>query len=45
MARAEIALNDLKEQVDTRDDNRVLSWIINRTARRAEPKQAKAKSG
>jgi nanoRNase/pAp phosphatase (c-di-AMP/oligoRNAs hydrolase) len=38
MARAEIALNDLKEQVDTRDDNRVLTWIINRTARRAEPK-------
>jgi nanoRNase/pAp phosphatase (c-di-AMP/oligoRNAs hydrolase) len=38
MARAEIALDDLKEHVDTRDDNRVLSWIINRTARRAEPK-------
>ena len=38
MARAEIALNDLKEHVDTRDDNRLLSWIINRTARRAEPK-------
>ncbi len=38
MARAEIALNDLKEHVDARDDNRLLSWIINRTARRAEPK-------
>ena len=38
MARAEIALNDLKEHVDTRDDNKLLSWIIGRTARRAEPK-------
>jgi nanoRNase/pAp phosphatase (c-di-AMP/oligoRNAs hydrolase) len=38
MARAEIALNELKEHVDARDDNRLLSWIINRTARRAEPK-------
>ena len=38
MARAEMALSDLKEHVDTRDDNRLLSWIINRTARRAEPK-------
>ena len=38
MARAEIALNDLKEHVDTRDDKKLLSWIIGRTARRAEPK-------
>ena len=38
MARAEIALNDLKEHVDARDDERLLSWIIGRTARRAEPK-------
>jgi nanoRNase/pAp phosphatase (c-di-AMP/oligoRNAs hydrolase) len=38
MARTEIALNDLKEHVDARDDNKLLSWIINRTARRAEPK-------
>ncbi|MEJ2727597.1 MAG: DHH family phosphoesterase [Deltaproteobacteria bacterium] len=38
MARAEIALSDLKEHVDTHDENRLLSWIINRTARRAEPK-------
>jgi nanoRNase/pAp phosphatase (c-di-AMP/oligoRNAs hydrolase) len=38
MARAEIALNELKENVDARDDNKLLSWIIGRTARRAEPK-------
>jgi nanoRNase/pAp phosphatase (c-di-AMP/oligoRNAs hydrolase) len=38
MARAEIALNDLKEHVDVRNDNRLLSWIIGRTARRVEPK-------
>ena len=38
MARAEIALSRLKEHVDARDDNRLLSWIIGRTARRAEPK-------
>ena len=38
MARAEIALNDLKKHVDVRDDNRVLSWIIGRTARRVEKK-------
>jgi nanoRNase/pAp phosphatase (c-di-AMP/oligoRNAs hydrolase) len=38
MARTEIALNDLKEHVDTRDDKKLLSWIIGRTARRAEPK-------
>ena len=38
MARAEIALNDLKKQVDVRDDKKVQSWIIARTARRAEPK-------
>ncbi len=38
MARAEIALNDLKEHVDTRNDKKLLSWIIGRTARRAEPK-------
>ncbi|MCK5205741.1 MAG: DHH family phosphoesterase [Desulfobacterales bacterium] len=38
MARAEIALNDLKKHVDVRDDNRVLLWIIGRTARRVEPK-------
>ncbi len=38
MARTEIALNDLKKHVDVRDDNRVLLWIIGRTARRVEPK-------
>jgi nanoRNase/pAp phosphatase (c-di-AMP/oligoRNAs hydrolase) len=43
MARAEIALSDLKEHVDTRNDKKLLSWIIGRTARRAEPKQLKAK--
>jgi nanoRNase/pAp phosphatase (c-di-AMP/oligoRNAs hydrolase) len=43
MARAEIGLSDLKKRVDTRDDKKLLSWIIGRTARRAEPKQKKAK--
>ncbi len=38
MARAEIALSELKKRVDARDDNKLLSWIIGRTARRAEPK-------
>ena len=36
--RSEIALNDLKEHVDVRDENRLQSWIIGRTARRVEPK-------
>ncbi|MDJ0984498.1 MAG: DHH family phosphoesterase [Desulfobacterales bacterium] len=38
MARAEIALSELKDRVDARDDKKLLSWIIGRTARRAEPK-------
>jgi nanoRNase/pAp phosphatase (c-di-AMP/oligoRNAs hydrolase) len=40
MARAEISLNDLKEHadMDARDDKKLLSWIIGRTARRVEPK-------
>jgi nanoRNase/pAp phosphatase (c-di-AMP/oligoRNAs hydrolase) len=38
MARAEIALNDLKQHVDFRDDKKMQAWIIARTARRAEPK-------
>ena len=38
MARTEIAISDLKGQVDVKDDNKLLSWIIGRTARRAEPK-------
>lgn len=40
MARAEIALNDLKERadIDARDDKKLLSWIIGRTARGVERK-------
>jgi nanoRNase/pAp phosphatase (c-di-AMP/oligoRNAs hydrolase) len=40
MARAEVALNDLKEHadIDARDDKKLLSWIIGRTARRVERK-------
>ncbi|MGD9056427.1 MAG: DHH family phosphoesterase [Desulfobacterales bacterium] len=38
MARAEIAIGDLKDRVDVKDDKKLLSWIIGRTARRAEPK-------
>jgi nanoRNase/pAp phosphatase (c-di-AMP/oligoRNAs hydrolase) len=40
MARAEIALSGLKEQVDidVRDEKKLLSWIIGRTARRVEHK-------
>ena len=40
MARAEIALNDLKAHadLDARDDKKLLSWIIGRTARRVERK-------
>ncbi|MBW2434113.1 MAG: DHH family phosphoesterase [Deltaproteobacteria bacterium] len=38
MARAEIGLGELKDQVDVKDDKKMLSWIIGRTARRAEPK-------
>ena len=40
MARAEIALNDLKAQadIDVRDDKKLLAWIIGRTARRVERK-------
>ena len=38
MARAEIALGNLKDLVDVKDDKKLLSWIIGRTARRAEPK-------
>jgi len=40
MARAEIALNDLKAQadIDVRDDKELLAWIIGRTARRVERK-------
>jgi nanoRNase/pAp phosphatase (c-di-AMP/oligoRNAs hydrolase) len=38
MARTEIALSELKAHVDARDDKKLQSWIIGRTARRAEPK-------
>jgi nanoRNase/pAp phosphatase (c-di-AMP/oligoRNAs hydrolase) len=38
MARAEIGLGELKDQLDVKDDKKLLSWIIGRTARRAEPK-------
>ncbi len=38
MARAEIVLSKLKDHVDVKDDKKLLSWIIGRTARRAEPK-------
>ncbi len=38
MARAEITLGELKDHVDVKDETKLLSWIIGRTARRAEPK-------
>jgi nanoRNase/pAp phosphatase (c-di-AMP/oligoRNAs hydrolase) len=40
MARAEIALSDLKEQLDmdARDEKKLQSWIISRTARGVERK-------
>ncbi|MBT8330792.1 MAG: DHH family phosphoesterase [Deltaproteobacteria bacterium] len=38
MARAEIVLGKLKDHVDIKDEKKLLSWIIGRTARRAEPK-------
>jgi len=41
MARAEISLTDTKEPaVDYRDPSKVLSWIINRTEKRAQRKPA-----
>ncbi len=30
MARAEIAMSDLKDQIDHRDEKKLLSWVINR---------------
>lgn len=38
MARAELVLSKLKDHVDVKDDKKLLSWIIGRTARRAEPR-------
>jgi nanoRNase/pAp phosphatase (c-di-AMP/oligoRNAs hydrolase) len=35
MARAEMALSDLPQQIDFRDDKKLLSWLINRVERRA----------
>jgi len=36
MARAEIAISDLKDQVDRRDEKKLLSWVINRVEKRAD---------
>lgn len=38
MARAEIALSDLTEQVDIRDEKKLLKWMINRVQKRAGKK-------
>ncbi len=38
MARAEIALADLSEQVDCRDEKKLLTWLINRVEKRAGKK-------
>ncbi len=38
MARAEIALSDLSEQVDIRDEKKLLRWLINRVEKRAGEK-------
>jgi hypothetical protein len=38
MARAEMALSDLPQQIDFRDDKKLLSWLINRVERRAGKK-------
>ena len=35
MARAEIALSDLPEQVDIRDEKKLLKWLINQVEKRA----------
>ncbi len=35
MARAEIILSDLAEQVDIRDEKKLLKWLINRVEKRA----------
>lgn len=39
MARAEMSLSDLKEHIDYRDQKKLLQWIINRTAKRADKKK------
>ena len=38
MARAEIASSDLAEQVDIRDEKKLLKWLINRVEKRAGKK-------
>ena len=38
MARAEIALSDLTDQVDWRDEKKLLAWLINRVEKRAGKK-------
>jgi nanoRNase/pAp phosphatase (c-di-AMP/oligoRNAs hydrolase) len=41
MARAEMNLSELKEHTDYRDQKKLLQWIINRTAKRADKKKVK----
>ncbi len=38
MARAEITLSDLSDQVDCRDEKKLLTWLINRVEKRAGKK-------
>jgi len=38
MARAEFALSDIAEQVDIRDEKKLLKWLINRVEKRAGKK-------
>jgi nanoRNase/pAp phosphatase (c-di-AMP/oligoRNAs hydrolase) len=38
MARAEIALSDFPDQIDWRDDKKLLTWLINRVEKRAGKK-------
>jgi len=38
MARAEITLSDLSDQVDWRDENKLLAWLISRVEERAGKK-------
>ena len=38
MARAEIALSDLSDQVDSRDEKKLLAWLIHRVEKRAGKK-------
>ena len=38
MARAEIALSDLSDQVEWRDEKKLLTWLINRVEKRAGKK-------